>query len=78
MSSPKEKAQELFDKMYSAMPHQSTTNAQTYIIAKQCAIEAVDEILEATKMHQYAYGEIGSKTIYHNYWQEVKEEISNL
>jgi len=31
---PKDKAQDLFDKMHFAMPHQSTTNAQSYLRIK--------------------------------------------
>jgi hypothetical protein len=43
---PKEKANDLFDKMHWSMPHPSTTNAETYIISKMCAIVAVDEIIK--------------------------------
>jgi len=65
---PKEKAQELFDKIHWAMPHPSTTNAETYIISKQCALIAVDEILSVV---WYVPVDI-------EYWQEVKKEIENL
>jgi hypothetical protein len=40
MNSPKEKAEELYDKFYAWYPNQ---DAQ--FIAKQCALIAVDEIL---------------------------------
>jgi hypothetical protein len=63
---PKEKANDLFDKMHWSMPHPSTTNAETYIISKMCAIVAVDEII---KTNPYKA---------RNYWQEVKQEIENL
>jgi hypothetical protein len=63
---PKEKAEDLFDKMHWSMPHPSTTNAETYIISKMCAIVAVDEII---KTNPYKA---------RNYWQEVKQEIENL
>jgi len=63
---PKEKANNLFDKMHWSMPHPSTTNAETYIISKMCAIVAVDEII---KTNPYKA---------RNYWQEVKQEIENL
>jgi hypothetical protein len=63
---PKEKANDLFDKMHWSMPHPSTTNAETYIISKRCAIVAVDEII---KTNPYKA---------RNYWQEVKQEIENL
>ena len=79
---PKEKAQDLFDKMHWSMPHPSTTNAETYIISKQCALIAVNEIIEATNMYQYgisnALEHIPSKIVKHPYWQEVKQEIENL
>jgi hypothetical protein len=63
---PKEKANDLFDKMHWSMPHPSTTNAETYIISKMCAIVAVDEVI---KINPYKA---------RNYWQEVKQEIENL
>ena len=48
------------------------------IEAKQCAIIAVDEILENCKFENYNCGYL-TKTTYHKiYWQEVKEEIKNL
>jgi hypothetical protein len=50
--------------------------------AKQCALIAVDEIIEATNMYQYwisnALEHIPSKIVKHPYWQEVKQEIENL
>ena len=66
MMTPKEKANDLFDKMHWSMPHPSTTNAETYIISKMCAIVAVDEII---KTNPYKA---------RNYWQEVKQEIEKL
>jgi hypothetical protein len=81
----KEKAQELFDKMHWAMPHQSTTNAETYIISKRCALIAVDEILETTKVkwatqRKLPNGEyrLWKGVAYKKYWQEVKKEIEAL
>jgi hypothetical protein len=63
----KEKAKELVEKMFSL----STNNA---FPAKQCALIAVDEILDDDM-----YGmeeEHFEKRI--NYWEEVKEEINKL
>jgi len=60
----KEKAKELYFKMHS----------QEHIIskeAKQCALIAVDEILNVI-IGSYDY-ELENK-----YWQEVKQEIENL
>ena len=58
---PKEKAEELYKKMY-------TVHSNIYpSSAKQCALIAVDELInEAVYEKQY------------NYWQEVKNEINNL
>ena len=65
---PKEKADELFDKYYDylGMPD---------CIAKECTLIAVDEILSDYKnylMHENTEYK-GLK-----YWQEVKQEIENL
>ena len=83
---PKEKAQDLFDKMHWSMPHPSTTNAETYIISKRCAIVAVDEIILSRKDDSqfddtlWAGGSdmYTMHPMYLNYWQEVKQEIENL
>jgi hypothetical protein len=66
---PKEKAKELVDKML----NQQSFSEELYD-AKQCALIAVDEILEDDM-----YGmeeEYFEKRI--EYWQEVKEEIKKL
>ena len=71
---PKLKAAELFDKMYEYAIFDEA--------AKQCALIAVNEIIEATNMYQYgisnALEHIPSKIVKHPYWQEVKQEIENL
>jgi hypothetical protein len=85
---PKEKANDLFDKMHWSMPHPSTTNAETYIISKMCAIVAVDEILNAYP-HTFGLnkeytkdGELVTSIVNIRpniiYWQKVKQEIENL
>jgi hypothetical protein len=64
---PKEKAQELVDKIYNY-------TVDVFILStslecsKQCALIAVDEIIEAT-IDDWSHSE---------YWQEVKREIENL
>ena len=65
---PKEKAIELIEKMFSNMPKylQGKIGSET---AKQCALICVDEILETES--NYYPNEI-------NYWQEVKQEINKL
>ncbi len=59
---PQEKSKELFDKYYDylGMPD---------CFAKECALIAVDEILEVNK---YSHNTLL------NYWQEVKQEIEKL
>lgn len=64
----KEKAIELYNKFYntSSHPHHVETRQQ---IAKQCALIAVDEILQlAVWINEMIY----------EYWQEVKQEIEKL
>jgi hypothetical protein len=63
---PKEKAEELVNKMF------DYTEA-TYQAAKQCALIAVDEIINTIEFSSQV-DEL-SKT---NYWQEVKQEIEKL
>ncbi len=78
---PKEKALELVEKMFQ-------TGSALYaerIRAKQCALIAVNEILELKETQeeyqiQYDNGE-WSREIgfgYSKYWQEVKKEIEKL
>jgi hypothetical protein len=59
---PKEKADELFNK-YDNYP-------LTYEWKKQCALIAVDEILKITWVDKFLITE--------DYWQEVKQEIEKL
>ena len=72
---PKEKAIELVTKYYGHFTaHMS--------IAKKCALIAVNEIIEATNMYQFAISNdkesIPAKVVNHPYWQEVKQEIEKL
>ena len=80
---PKEKAQELFDKMFLVIENKGMYD--DLFRAKQCALIAVNEILELKETQeeyqiQYDNGEwsreLGYK--YSKYWQEVKKEIENL
>jgi hypothetical protein len=81
---PKEKAEKLFNKFIIIDDLSDSTGNSLYFNAhaKQCAIVAVDEIIEATNMYQYgisnALEHIPSKIVKHPYWQEVKQEIENL
>jgi hypothetical protein len=63
---PKQKAKELVNKM--AFEVCKTD-------AKQCALIAVDELLEATKRYDYT---LGPNPSYNDYWLKVKYEIENL
>jgi hypothetical protein len=62
---PKEKAKELVDKYYHlfSVELENTIDLRE---AKQCALIAVDEILEECRLEKDWY------------WQEVKTEINNL
>jgi hypothetical protein len=70
---PKEKAKELFDKYY-FICQEFTEEIQCSIQAKQCALIAVDEILELIEFNKYddKYWEE------EEFWNEVKHEIEKL
>jgi hypothetical protein len=72
---PKEKAKELVNKFSSGHPIICKMNTRNMYIseAKQCALIAVDEILQHN-----AFVSTGIKPSVYNYWQEVKTEIENL
>ena len=65
---PKEKAEELANNF---MPFCKNN----YNDAKQCALIAVDEIINTGPLKMVDWGEIISDK---PYWQEVKQEIKNL
>jgi hypothetical protein len=70
---PKEKAEELFDKMmYHIMYNCQPTLSE--MVAKQCALIAVDEIIE--EIVESTDNEVKSIRII--YWEKVKQEINNL
>jgi hypothetical protein len=68
---PKEKAQELFDKYYQLVSY-PTPNWRN--VTKQCALIAIDEMLEEIK--DSADKEIVVLRII--YWEKVKQEIEKL
>jgi hypothetical protein len=80
----KAKAEKLFNKFIIIDDLSDSTGNSLYFNAhaKQCAIVAVDEIIEATNMYQYGINNslehIPAKIVKHPYWQEVKQEIENL
>jgi hypothetical protein len=65
---PKEKAKELVEKFYHIKIHVH------YSIAKQCALIAVDDILEIFKCSPQLFVD----TLMYKYWQQVKIEIEKL
>jgi hypothetical protein len=65
---PKEKAEELVDK-YDIL--QAIIEGFSFYDSKQCALIAVDEILDSVK------GNFIYSIKFHEYWQEVKQEIEN-
>jgi hypothetical protein len=71
---PKEKAKELWTTYRFAL---SIKNAplgeQKDLIAKQCALIAVDEIMKAVGWEEMELGVDRD-----NYWEEVKQEIEKL
>ncbi len=66
---PKEKAQELFDKMFLVIENKGMYD--DLYRAKQCALIAVDEIFKVALFYNDSQSEIP-------YWQEVKQEIEKL
>jgi hypothetical protein len=72
---PKEKAEELFDKFRVKVHDRNGTSAMNGFEAKQCALIAIDEILDLKhivtlrrNMHEMEL----------DFWDEVKEEIEKL
>ena len=84
---PKEKAEELVDKFYQTTPNEYFVNEpigikgryKSWEQAKQCALIAVDEIIEFMEADDFdsdtCYWANHSKM---QYWIEVKQEIENL
>lgn len=64
---PKEKAQELFDKMFVIIENKGMYD--DLYRAKQCALIAVDEIIKDKKM----FNQISVE-----YWEDVKQEIEKI
>jgi hypothetical protein len=66
---PQEKSQELFDKYWEL--NTDFDGLVKYELAKQCALIAVDEIMN------YMTPQTDSKEAF-DYWREVKQEIEKL
>ena len=67
---PKEKAEELVNKYWNSIPDIFFEDA------KECALIAVDELIEHLQLASDFGGEINKYTI--EYWKEVKKETDNL
>jgi hypothetical protein len=67
---PKQKAEQIVESM-----SYSCRECDYEAKAKQCALIAVDELLEATKRYDYT---LGPKPSYNEYWLKVKYQIENL
>jgi hypothetical protein len=78
----KDKAKKLVDDFYQTTPYEHHFNPPVGVVnseykawdqAKQCALIAVDEIMEAV-----GWGDMKPGVDRDNYWEEVKTEIANL
>lgn len=72
---PKEKAGELATKYWVYFTTEETVNS-IFRHSKQCALIAVDEIIEVVDHTPLADRDYEEHLI--NYWQEVKQEIEKL
>ena len=75
---PKEKAQELVNKYSTYVVMWAGGIEVTGENVKQCALIAVDEMIQATNMYQFRMDGMPSRIVAHPYWQEVKQEIEKL
>ena len=66
---PQQKAKELFNKYYLLI------DIKNYENTKNCALIAVDELLEATKRYDYT---LGPNPSYNQYWLKVKYQLEQL
>lgn len=70
---PREKAKELYDKFYMAIPSDEMGLCDE--ASRQCALIAVDEIAKCTKHEKQ---EFENDRFSEHYWDEVKKEIEAL
>ncbi len=70
---PKEKAKELIDRFYNHTFNVEKDTEDNFSSAKQCALIAVDEVIEQNNIW---INQTGKGT--NNYWKLVKEEIEKL
>jgi hypothetical protein len=70
---PKEKALELFNKMFFIIENKGMYD--DLYRAKQCALIAVDEIIDSEPQYEWSNDYWKNPN---DFWQEVKQEIENL
>jgi hypothetical protein len=75
---PKEKAEELFNKYATYIVMWAGDINTTHQNCKQCALVAVDEIIKSTPQNPSKPLSIMPHFMAFQYWQEVKQEIENL
>jgi hypothetical protein len=84
---PKEKAQEIYDKMHNEIPSFPDEGLLEHNCAKECALIAVDEMIQTAKdVFEHCWNHISWKAQYDIvdmnkylcYLEEVKEEINKL
>jgi hypothetical protein len=82
---PKEKAKKIVDRHCSVIQSWNLdSNFSLFYISKQCALIAVDEILnylgiiEQNETSDFSFGGSYQGDDYFKYWQEVKHEINQL
>jgi hypothetical protein len=77
---PKEKAEELFNKFNSALIDEIKHNAARNFASFNCALIAVNEILFSGvhKDNYYLDKSLGYTITFQEYYQEVKQELTKL
>jgi hypothetical protein len=73
---PKEKAEELIDKFENYSFMDIDKKISSFNSAKQCALIAVDEILE--EFDHFPFNDDEYLTNNRQYWEQVKQEIEKL
>ena len=76
---PKEKAEELVLNYMPYVDWNGFNEKRALINAKQCALLAVNEIIDShNNIQNFLFNEIGYLITRPEYWQKVKEEIEKL
>jgi len=71
--SPKEKAESLVEKFENLNSIKMSDDSRIeYPTARQCALIAVDEVLNALEEHRW------QNRLIMDYWEEIKQEIKSL